>query len=79
MIPRAKHYSVHIDFDFDFEVSVEELQGAIMRASKTPAFGIAGRYTINLVTPRDGIGPTAPEAPVPAILMQPAGSHGPGT
>ena len=49
----SKRYAAHISFDFEHEVSTEELNAAILRAVATKAFAIPGRVTIDLVTPQD--------------------------
>lgn len=60
----SKRYGVHLSFEFAHEVTPEEVQQAILRATQTAAFAIPGKITVDQVIPSDDIPQMAARLPI---------------
>lgn len=52
---RFKKLSVHVTFELNVPVTKAQLVAAILRASNTPAFGIPGKVTVDMVLPESEV------------------------
>jgi hypothetical protein len=60
----AKKYVVRDVFEFQHEVSVPEVEKAILRGVATEAFAIPGTVRCESITPQDGIDQIASKHPI---------------